>query len=124
MDPLERRLHLLVPDRVPGLAVIVVGPESVRARVGVGFADIANGTDASPQRVCPWFSMTKILTATVAVPLAERKALEVAIEGSLPTPHLRDPDVAALKSFDLSPSHGEQALPSDVHAAEIPQFLV
>lgn len=81
VDPLERRLHLLVPDRVPGLAVIVVGPESVRARVGVGFADIANGTDASPQRGRPWFSMTKIVTATVAVPLAERKAWKLRSRG-------------------------------------------
>ena len=76
-DRLGQRLQSVVPDDVPGLAVVVVGPEGVRGSVGVGFADIANRTGASPQMVCPWFSMTKIVTATTAMRLAERKAIDL-----------------------------------------------
>ena len=57
-DPLGRRLQALAPDRVPGLAVVVVGPEGARDVGAAGFADIAAGTEATPQMVCPWFSMT------------------------------------------------------------------
>jgi CubicO group peptidase (beta-lactamase class C family) len=76
-DRLGQRLQSLVPDRVPGLAVVVVGPEGVRELVGVGFAEIANRTEASPQMVCPWFSMTKIVTATTAMRLAEQNAIDL-----------------------------------------------
>ena len=76
-DLLDRHLRSLVPDRVPGLAVVIVGPEGVRGSVGVGFADMANRIEASPQMVCPWFSMTKIVTATTTMRLAERKLIDL-----------------------------------------------
>jgi beta-lactamase family protein len=49
---------------VPGIVVLVAGPEGVRAAGGAGLADIAARIPASPGMVCPWFSMTKIVTAT------------------------------------------------------------
>ena len=76
-DLLETRLQALVPDRVPGLAVMVVGPEGVRDVAAVGFADIATQTEAAPQMVCPWFSMTKIVTATTAMRLAEKRVIDL-----------------------------------------------
>ena len=74
---LGSRLQSLVPDRVPGLAVVVVGPEGVREVGAVGFAEIATRTQATPQMVCPWFSMTKIVTATTAMRLAEKKVIDL-----------------------------------------------
>ena len=76
-DLLERSLQALVPDRVPGLAVAVVGPEGVLDAAAMGFADIAARTEATPQMVCPWFSMTKIVTATTAMRLAEKKVIDL-----------------------------------------------
>lgn len=76
-DGLGRRLQALTPDRVPGLAVVVVGPEGARDVGAAGFADIAAGTEATPQMVCPWFSMTKIVTATTAMRLAEKGIIDL-----------------------------------------------
>jgi CubicO group peptidase (beta-lactamase class C family) len=71
------RIRALAGDDVPGIAVLVAGPEGVRAAGAAGLADIAARTPASPDMVCPWFSMTKIVTATVAARLAERGVLDL-----------------------------------------------
>jgi len=57
--------------------VAVVGPEGTQVAVGAGHADLACGLPAAPQMVCPWFSMTKIVTATAAMRLADRGALDL-----------------------------------------------
>ncbi len=71
------RIRALAGGAVPGIAVLVTGPEGVRAAGAAGFADVAGQVPASPGMVCPWFSMTKIVTATVAVRLAERGVLDL-----------------------------------------------
>jgi CubicO group peptidase (beta-lactamase class C family) len=71
------RIRTLARDGVPGIAVLVVGPEGVRAAGATGLADIAGQVAASPAMVCPWFSMTKIVTATAAMRLAERGVLDL-----------------------------------------------
>ena len=76
-DLLGSRLQALVPDHLPGLAVVVVDPEGVRDAGAVGFADLSARTEATPQMVCPWFSMTKIVTATTAMRLAERQVIDL-----------------------------------------------
>jgi CubicO group peptidase (beta-lactamase class C family) len=76
-DPLRGRLLAFAPDRVPGLAVAVVGPEGVRDVGVVGFADVAARTEATSQMVCPWFSMTKIVTATTTMRLAEKQIIDL-----------------------------------------------
>jgi len=63
--------------KVPGVALIVVGPEGVRARSAVGSADLASGAPMRTDLAIPWFSMTKIATATVAMRLVERGALDL-----------------------------------------------
>jgi CubicO group peptidase (beta-lactamase class C family) len=71
------RIRALAGGAVPGVAVVVAGPEGVRAAGAAGLADIAARRPASPGMVCPWFSMTKVVTATAAVRLAERGVLDL-----------------------------------------------
>jgi len=52
----------------------VVGPEGTQVAAGAGHADLARGLPATPPMVCPWFSMTKIVTATAAMRLVDRGA--------------------------------------------------
>ena len=71
------RIRALAGKGVPGVVVLVAGPEGGRAAGAAGFADIAGRVPASPGMVCPWFSMTKIVTATAAMRLAERGVLDL-----------------------------------------------
>jgi CubicO group peptidase (beta-lactamase class C family) len=71
------RIRALSGEGVPGVAVLVAGPEGVRTAGATGLADVADQVPASPGMVCPWFSMTKIVTATAAVRLAERGVLDL-----------------------------------------------
>ena len=77
MSDLEARLRGTVDGRVPGVAVAVVDADGVRESAAVGMADLAEGRPASPDMVCPWFSMTKIATATAAMQLAEGGELDM-----------------------------------------------
>ena len=67
----------VVGDRVPGIAIAVVGPEGVRATAAHGMADLASARPAAVDMVCPWFSMTKIVTATLAMRCAEAGTLDL-----------------------------------------------
>jgi CubicO group peptidase (beta-lactamase class C family) len=71
------RIRAAAGEGVPGITVLVAGPEGVRAAGAAGLADVAGRVPASPGMVCPWFSMTKIVTATAAVRLAERGVLDL-----------------------------------------------
>ncbi len=71
------RIRALAGEGVPGVVVLVAGPEGVRAAGAAGLADIAARVPASPGMVCPWFSMTKIVTATAVMQLAERGVLDL-----------------------------------------------
>ena len=62
-------------SRVPGLSIAVVGPDGLRWAGGVGLADLATRTPATPHTVYPWFSMTKLVTATAVLQLCERGRL-------------------------------------------------
>jgi CubicO group peptidase (beta-lactamase class C family) len=74
---LEDRLRSVVNRRPPGIAVAVVASDDTRVAAAAGEADLANGVAASPQMVCPWFSMTKIVTATAAMRLVEQGTLDL-----------------------------------------------
>jgi len=71
------RIRALAGGTVPGIAVVVAGPEGLRAAGAAGLADIVAHRPASLGMVCPWFSMTKVVTATAAVRLAERGVLDL-----------------------------------------------
>jgi CubicO group peptidase (beta-lactamase class C family) len=66
-----------VGDRVPGVASVVVGPEGVRARDGIGLGDIKTRSPMMPDLAAPWFSMTKIATATTTMALSERGLIDL-----------------------------------------------
>jgi CubicO group peptidase (beta-lactamase class C family) len=69
------RLRQVTRRDVPGIAVAVAGPEGLRATAAAGYADLGAGQPASADMVCPWFSMTKIVTATLAMRLASQGLL-------------------------------------------------
>jgi len=74
---LDERLRRAVADKAPGVVLIVVGPEGIRARSAVGVADLATQARMAADVAIPWFSMTKLVTATTAMRLAERGHIEL-----------------------------------------------
>ena len=74
---LEARVRRVVGSAVPGVVVLVVGPEGVRDRAAVGMADLVARSPISGDVNMPWFSMTKIATATTALYLSERGGLDL-----------------------------------------------
>lgn len=74
---LDARVRDTMGTKVPGVAVVIVGPEGVRARSAMGSADLASGAPMRTDLAIPWFSMTKIATATVAMRLVERGVLQL-----------------------------------------------
>ena len=74
---LAGRLRAQAGRAVPGIAAAIVGPGGVLDAAACGDADLAAGRPASAGMVCPWFSMTKIVTATVAMRLADQGLLDL-----------------------------------------------
>lgn len=74
-EGVERRISSAIGDRVPGVAVAVADAAGIRYAAGVGLADIASQVPAAPSMVCPWFSMTKIVTVTAAMQMVEKRQL-------------------------------------------------
>ena len=74
---LERAVRNAVGATVPGIVVIVVGAEGVRGRCATGLADVVSREPMRIEDAFPWFSMTKIATATTALRLVERGVLEL-----------------------------------------------
>jgi CubicO group peptidase (beta-lactamase class C family) len=64
-------------DAVPGLSIAVVAGDRLRWLRGFGTADLATGAPARPQTAYLWFSMTKIVTATAVMRLAEQGLLDL-----------------------------------------------
>jgi CubicO group peptidase (beta-lactamase class C family) len=64
-------------DAVPGLSVSVVKGDRLVWAKGFGFADLATASPATTQTSYLWFSMTKIVTATAVLRLAEGGNLDL-----------------------------------------------
>lgn len=64
-------------ENVPGLSVAVAKGSRVVWKRGFGFADLATSTPAGPATSYLWFSMTKIVTATAVLRLAESGDLDL-----------------------------------------------
>jgi len=62
---------------VPGLSVAVVKRDRLVWARGFGFANLATSAPATPETIYLWFSMTKIVTATAALRLAEGGSLDL-----------------------------------------------
>lgn len=71
VDNLARRFvkQFVEQSRIPGMSIAVASPDRVLFTVGVGYADLATGRPATVADQYPWFSMTKIATATAAMQL-------------------------------------------------------
>jgi CubicO group peptidase (beta-lactamase class C family) len=64
-------------DRIPALSVAVADPARILCAVAVGHADLDGPRAAVPEDRYPWFSMTKIATATVAMQLYDEQLLDL-----------------------------------------------
>jgi CubicO group peptidase (beta-lactamase class C family) len=64
-------------SRIPGLSLAVVNRERTLLAGGFGFADRAASTPATASTAYLWFSMTKIVTATAALRLADEGHLDL-----------------------------------------------
>jgi CubicO group peptidase (beta-lactamase class C family) len=64
-------------EGVPGLSVAVVKGDHIVWNRSFGFADLATSTPTMPQTSYLWFSMTKIVTATAVLRLAEDGTLDL-----------------------------------------------
>lgn len=77
MIPVQEILERLVAGPVPGVSVVVVGRDGVIEPACAGVADLTERRPATPDTVYLWFSMTKIVTATAVMQLAERGELRL-----------------------------------------------
>jgi CubicO group peptidase (beta-lactamase class C family) len=71
---LEKRIRA---EGVPGLSVAVAKGDRIVWERGFGFADLASSNPAAPATSYLWFSMTKIVTATAVMRLAEDGKLDL-----------------------------------------------
>jgi CubicO group peptidase (beta-lactamase class C family) len=62
---------------VPGLSIAVSGSEGLRWVQGFGLADLRTRRPAGTRTIYPWFSMTKIVTATAVMQLVDRGQLDL-----------------------------------------------
>ncbi|QCP00162.1 beta-lactamase family protein [Arthrobacter sp. 24S4-2] len=62
---------------VPGMSLAVVSRDRVLYSGGTGFADLASQSAATADTAYPWFSMTKPVTATAALRLADQGLLDL-----------------------------------------------
>ncbi len=74
-----RRVASQILDRsqVPGLSIAVTSSRGLLHAEGFGVADLATGEPMSPATGFPWFSMSKIVTATAAMRLADDGRLDL-----------------------------------------------
>ena len=74
---------------IPGLSVAVVDRDRLRFAAGYGAADRAANTPSTPETSYLWFSMTKVVTATAAVRLADEGRLDLDAPAGEYLPELR-----------------------------------
>ena len=76
-DPLLAALSATAGAKVPGVSAALVVDDRVAWCGAAGLSDLATATPARASTVYLWFSMTKMVTATAVVQLAERGALDL-----------------------------------------------
>jgi CubicO group peptidase (beta-lactamase class C family) len=74
---IQEALERLTTRQVPGVSAAVVRGSATPEFACAGVADIAGGSRADPDTVYLWFSMTKIVTATATLQLAEEGSLSL-----------------------------------------------
>jgi CubicO group peptidase (beta-lactamase class C family) len=76
-ENLSRVLAPALLEQVPGISLAAVDGAGLRWSTGIGIADLRTGRPATAQTVYPWFSMTKIATATAVMLLVDRGQLDL-----------------------------------------------
>ena len=66
-----------VAGKIPGMSVAVASPDRLLYAGAVGYADLADRRASTVDDQYPWFSMTKIATATTAMRLHAEGVLDV-----------------------------------------------
>lgn len=66
-----------IDTKVPGLAIAAVDADGMLWSEGFGHANLNTGLGMTPGTVCNWFSMTKLVTATAVMQLAEEGLLDL-----------------------------------------------
>src|SRR5215203_6052143 len=77
--------------RAPGLSLVVVNHDSVILSASYGSAHIEQSRPATASTSFLWFSMSKVVTATAALHLADAGALDLTAPIDDYVPHLRAP---------------------------------
>ncbi len=123
--------ELMRRHHVPGLSIAVTDSERLLHAEGFGRADLATGRSATADTRYPWFSMSKIATATVAMRLADegRLDLEATVRSLMPTFVVRagraEPRVRDLLSHTAglgNPLPLRWVLPASASARDADQF--
>lgn len=83
--------EMMRASHVPGLSLAVVERDRVLLVAGFGHAELASGSPATPATAYLWFSMTKIVTATAALRLADEGRLDLDAPASQYVDYLRAP---------------------------------
>jgi CubicO group peptidase (beta-lactamase class C family) len=85
-DGLQSTIAEQLRRRVPGLSIAVVNAGHLEWAQGFGFADLSTRRPANARTIYPWFSMTKIVTATAVMHLVDggRLRLDDAAAAYLP----------------------------------------
>lgn len=87
---------------IPGLSLAIADATGLRYAAGFGTADLSTATPATSETSYLWFSLTKIVTATAAVRLADEGRLDLTapvsefVAGIRPDRTGREPTVANL----------------------------
>jgi CubicO group peptidase (beta-lactamase class C family) len=61
--------QIATAHKIPAISIAIADPGGILFAGAVGYADLAQGRRATPEDQYPWFSMTKIATATAAMRL-------------------------------------------------------
>jgi len=77
VDGLDSVARAEIGHSVPGLVVIAVDTDGIRIERAFGSADLAGHDEMTSRSVCNWFSMTKLVTATAVVQLADDGRLDL-----------------------------------------------
>lgn len=114
---------MLRANHIPGLSIAVTDRDRLLYSFGIGHADIAGRLVTTPETAYMWFSMSKIVTATAALALADQGRLDLDAPVSRYLPHLHaagsvQPTVRQL--IDHTAGLGNPLPLRWVHAADSP----
>ncbi len=76
-EDLRNTIDAQVGRRVPGLAIVAVNADEVLLCEASDAAKLSPEVEMGPDTICNWFSMTKLVTATAAVQLADDGHLDL-----------------------------------------------